>query len=492
MTDTAFDSWGEAIKVADAVLYEGYMLYPYRASSDKNRLRWQFGVLVPPTVSAHLGESSFTRTEALCEVGARATLRLRARFLHVMTRSVEVRGADGAFTPVPRLTIGDTEHISWDEAVERDVEAEFPIAGLLTAIAGVPFEFPGGVEVEELDGARVVRRCEALRGLITASASPLDGPFDAVRLRVVISNTTPAESAQTRQAILPTSLIGTHMLLGVAGGHFLSLTDPPEWAREATDGLANEGAWPVLVGSPERRDTMLSAPIILYDFPTIAPESPQPLFDGTEIDEILTLRTMTLTDEEKRQARASDGRVGSLLDGIDAMPPELLDRLHGTIRYLRRVAGGGSEVMSTGERSEVMSAGERSEVMSADAQRVDTSVNGNCGDATANEALTPWWDPSVDGAVAPETDVVIIDGGAISKGSRVELQPRLHGADAQDMFLVGKTATVQAVVLDVDGSHHVAVTVDDDPANDVHVAQGRFRYFAPTELRPVRTTEAGP
>jgi hypothetical protein len=464
VTDTAFESWGEAIKVADVVLYEGYMLYPYRASSDKNRLRWQFGVLVPPNASSHLGESSFTRTEVLCEPGSGATLRLKARFLHVMTRAVEVRSADGAFTPVQSLTIGETEHISWEEAVEREVEADFPIAALLTAIAGMPFEFPASTEVEELDGARIVRRCATLRGLITASATLLDGPFGAVRLRVVVSNTTPSDSAQTRQSALATSLIGAHMLLGMAEGRFLSLTDPPAWAREATDALVNEGAWPVLIGDPERRDTMLSAPIILYDFPSIAPESQQPLFDGTEIDEILTLRTMTLTDDEKRQARATDARVGGLLDGVDTMPPELLDRLHGTIRYLRHVTGDGT---SGGEHDLVASDG-------------------------VVAPPTPWWDPSVDGAVNPEVDTVVVNGAAICKGSRVELRPRLNGTDAQDMFLVGKTATVQAVILDVDGSHHVAVTVDGDPANDVHVAQGRFRYFAPTELRPLGPTEVGP
>jgi len=41
-----------ARQVADAVLYEGYLLYPYRASARKNQIRWQWGVLVPLAYAA--------------------------------------------------------------------------------------------------------------------------------------------------------------------------------------------------------------------------------------------------------------------------------------------------------------------------------------------------------------------------------------------------------------------------------------------------------
>ncbi len=52
------DRLQQARTVADAVLYEGYLLYPYRASSDKNRTRWQFGVLGPPGAADRgLGEA---------------------------------------------------------------------------------------------------------------------------------------------------------------------------------------------------------------------------------------------------------------------------------------------------------------------------------------------------------------------------------------------------------------------------------------------------
>ena len=83
---------------------------------------------------------------------------------------------------------------------------------------------------------------------------------------------------------------------------------------------------------------MLSAPIILSDYPQIAPESPGDLFDGTEIDEILTLRIMTLTDAEKQAMIAVDDRV-AVLERTEALAPEQLMRLHGTIRNLRPVLG---------------------------------------------------------------------------------------------------------------------------------------------------------
>jgi len=162
---------------------------------------------------------------------------------------------------------------------------------------------------------------------------------------------------------------------------------------------------------------------------------------------------MTLTDEEKRQARATDDRAGALLDRIDTMPPELLDRLHGTIRYLREVTGTPAAVPEPVE------------------------------DEAAGEV--PWWDPGADESVDPDTDHVVISGVPVAKGARVRLVPRPGGTDAQDMFLAGLAATVQAVIRDVDGAVHVAVTVDDDPGADLQLLQGRFRYFDPAELEPL-------
>jgi hydrogenase maturation protease len=157
---------------------------------------------------------------------------------------------------------------------------------------------------------------------------------------VRVVNHTPLDDAggaggASRDDALLRSLVSTHTILVVRGGEFISLLDPPEVWREAAAACRNVGTWPVLVGEEGDHDTMLSSPIILYDYPQVAPESPGDLFDATEIDEILTLRILTLTDEEKRAAAAVDGRVRELLVRTETLAREELLGLHGTVRGLR-------------------------------------------------------------------------------------------------------------------------------------------------------------
>lgn len=104
---------------------------------------------------------------------------------------------------------------------------------------------------------------------------------------------------------------------------------------------------------------------------------------------------------------------------------------------------------------------------------------------TGIDGSAPWWDPAADSSVDPETDAVLVGDVEVAKGSAVVLRPG-RGTDAQDAFLAGMRGTVQAVVHDVDGMVHVAVSLDDDPAADLQLAHGRFRYFRPDELEAVR------
>ncbi|MEU7456201.1 hypothetical protein [Streptosporangium roseum] len=439
-----------ARRVADAVLYEGYLLYPYRASAAKNRVRWQFGVLVPPGFTA-TAEPSASVTECLLERADDAVVRLRLRFLHVRTRSVE-RAEGGGHRPVAELTSGERTYLTFEEATEREVEAVLPISALLDAEQTVEVRVPGDRSAElilapsgEREG-RVVSEHLPLRAALRAGAERVPGPYGLVRLRVRVENTAGWDGPEAaREQALRRSLISAHLLIGVTGGAFVSLLDPPEWARPMAQDCRNVHTWPVLVGEPGHRDVVLSSPIILYDYPDIAPESPGDLFDSTEIDEILHLRTLTLTDEETRQARATDPRAAQLIDMVGDMPPELVERLHGVIRYL---------------------------------------------DTPAREAATPWWDPAADAGVSPETDSVTVSGVEIAKGSRVRLVPGRRRADAHDMFLAGRTAQVEAVLLDLDGARHLAVTLDEDPGADLHRSHGRFLYFAPDEVEPLGDGEA--
>jgi hypothetical protein len=438
----------QAKAIADAILYEGYLLYPYRASATKNRMRWQFGVLMPPALAAAgVGEHADSSTECVVERGS--VLHARVRFLHLQTRSVEVPDGDG-FREVPSLVVDGTEHTSWDEAVEREIDAVVPFAQLIAGV-DVPLTIESYEDIEHVEGARIVRRRWALQGVLELRGQTLAGPYGAMRLTARVANTSPDPSTK-REVALRRAMIAAHTLLSVDSGGFVSSLDPPEWAKPYVGACRNERSWPILVGEPGSRDTVLCSPIIIYDHPAIAEESAGNLYDGTEIDEILTLRTMTLTDDEKRAARATDERAREIIDRVDGMPQELLDRLHGTIRYLR-------DATAPKEPPELREITDKPDV--------------------------PWWDPGADTSVNPETDSVNVGGVEIRKGSRVRLRPGQRRSDAQDMFLAGRSATVQSVFLDVDGKSYLAVTLDDDPGADLDVSHGRFRYFAPEEVEPL-------
>ncbi|WP_211264108.1 hypothetical protein [Streptosporangium amethystogenes] len=451
-----------ARRVADAVLYEGYLLYPYRASAAKNQVRWQFGVLVPPGFTS-TAEHPASVTECLLEGATYAVAHLSLRFLHLRTRGVE-RAEDDGYWPVQQLRNGQRTYLSFDEATEREVETVLPVAGLLDAPERViEVGIPGDRVIEPIVASsgevvgRVVSEHLPLHAELRVSAELVPGPYDLVKLRARVANTDDWKPlGAPREQALRHSLISAHLLIAVTAGAFVSLLDPPEWARPAVETCRNEHTWPVLVGEPGHRDVMLSSPIILYDHPDIAPESPGTLFDSTEIDEMLHLRTLTLTDEETREARATDPRVAELIDMVTGMPPELVERLHGAIR---------SVDATTDPRGEPP-------WQEGDLQN-------------RPEVLTPWWDPAGDATVSPETDSVTVCGVAVSRGSRVRLVPGRRRADAHDMFLAGRTAHVEAVLLDLDGAHHLAVTLDEDPGADLHRSHGRFLYFAPDEIEPL-------
>ncbi|HEY4017757.1 MAG TPA: hypothetical protein VGM75_03670 [Pseudonocardiaceae bacterium] len=438
--------------VADAVLYEGYLLYPYRSSSTKNQVRWQFGVLMPPAFAAGgSGERDTLFVDFLAEPGPTAVLHVRVRFLQLQDRQVCSPGG-----PVDSLTVRGEEVTSWQEAVEQEADLSFAVSDLLAAERVTPITIPAGSETESLpdEAGRIVRGRAALAAAVRASASTLPGPYGGVQVRLTVANTSTARDAD-RDAALRTALIACHAVVVLRDGRLISLLEPPEWARPAATACGQDGAWPIMLGDEHARDMLLVSPIILDDYPSIAPESPQNLFDGTEIDEILTLRTLALTDDEKREARATDPRAKQIIDNVDTMPPELWDRLHGTVRYLRAV---------TDEVDAVPEFREPGEIQQPDA---------------------PWWNPAADESVSPETDSVPINGVSVAKGSRVILRPGLKRADAQDMFLAGRIAVVQSVIFDVDGDIHLAVTLENDPGAELELLQGRFRYFAPEEIEPL-------
>jgi len=327
-------------QIADAVLYEGYILWPYRRSALKNQRRWTFGGVYPRAHSAaHPDDRWVMRTQCLLEGGEEAAVDVRVCFLHVVERSV-ARVTPGGLEPVDELTVGDRRYLAWDEAVEREIVVPRLAVHELLAGRRAPIAIAAGSEQEDLvdpSGRRagaLVRRWQPLEGAVEVGAERAAPGL--LRVTVSISNTTPWEGG-AREDVLRRTFCSTHTVLRAAGGAFVSLTDPPEPLREAAEGCRNDGTWPVLVGEPGERHTLLSSPIILEDHPRVAPESPGDLFDGGEIDQMLVLNILGLTDEEKAEMRDTDPRAREILERTEALSEEELLRLHGAIRELRMV-----------------------------------------------------------------------------------------------------------------------------------------------------------
>jgi hypothetical protein len=486
-------------RIADAVLYEGYILYPYRASAQKNRSRWQWGVIMGPGyAAADPSERSFTQAEVVLEHSGQPSAAIVLRFLQVQRRSTEA----GAASSEAEASEAAAAAPAWDEAVEREIEVTVGRDELLGAGYVHDFAIDGGQEREPLaererpGGAPsgggpgyVIRRREPLAGRVSVRAFPIEGPWQAVRLQVRVENRTTADPVPPRREdALPTALVAAHVIMTARGGEFISMIDPPEWAKSAVAECENVGGWPVLADPGGGRDIVLSSPIILYDHPEVAPESPGELYDGLEIDEILTLRTLALSDDEKLQARATDARAAALIDRVEAMDAGDIVKLHGAVRSPRPAPPGRETHGPAGRETGGQAGRGTGDPATAGGQVMVARTNAAGEPEWIGDPDVPWWDPGADASVSPDTDTVNIGGHQIGRGSKVRLQPGKRRSDAQDMFLIGRTAEVQAVLLDVDDNPYLAVTLDDDPDQDLRIAHGRFLYFAVDEVEPCEPT----
>ena len=452
------DVFAPALAVANAVLYEGYLLYPYTASAPKNRIRWQFGVVVPRAyLSANTGETAEQQTEVLVEAdGATASVTVRLRFLQVEARRVEAARGD-TFEPVESLKAGGATYLSFDEAFERELTTSFDATAAAEQV--VPIAIGGGITEELLrdDTGTVVGRIErerwALSGTLTLRADAVPGADALRKLRVRVENES-AVVAGERSGALRTAFVSTHVLLAVQGGRFVSVLDPIPAAADATKTLVNRHLFPVLVGDKaadeQRAALMFSSPIILYDFPAVAPQTDSDAFDATEVDELLTLSVLSLPDAERDEARATDPRARAIIERAERFSMQDLARVHAGTLY------------RVGE----------SDPFPAD-QPFPARNPFGFGAADPFAALD-----------VPAIDCVFVGGVKVSKGSSVRLHPKRR-ADAWDMFLRDKVATVRAIHQDVEDVLYVAVTVDEDPASDLHDWYGRSFFFYPDEVEPL-------
>lgn len=387
-------------QICRAVLYEGYLLYPYRPSR-KDRLRWNFGCVFPRASGLRESGRDGWRLGAQCLVRGDPTARLTGRLRFLRLATVRRPGPSGE---------------AWEEAGEQVITACARLDEL-TEASRRPFHLPRS---RRADGP-LLRECASLDGALIMQAEPLGDRLWKISLE--IENETPTEATE-REALLPQTMLSAHVLLALESGAFVSLIDPPEDCASAVKTCRAGGLWPVLVGRAGSHDSMLCAPIILYDYPQIAPQSPGDYFDGTEIDEMLALRVLTLSDEERQAIASRDPRGGNLLRRTEQLTRQALSSLHGTMR------------------------------------------------------------PNPAGP--PGLDSVRVAGAQVRPGDKVRLRPQRQ-ADPFDIMLAGEVATVESIQQDLEDRIHVAVTIDADPGRELGQAQqiGHRFFFAIDEIEPL-------
>ena len=442
-------------RIVRAVLYEGYILYPYRPSAAKNRQRFTFGRVYPQAYSeAQNGaEPCAMQTQVLVQHTTETppTLRIRVSFLHPTARTVgrfaeplTALPDEPTYERVRALRIGERMYQTWQEAVEQTVALR-PLDLSDVIEETFSFSFPASRLFELIldDAGQIVggliREQQALEGGVRVAAETVDETTRRVTVR--IENRTPMPDAMPEddEAVVMRTLASAHTILTVEDGVFLSLLEPPDAYAEAAAACVNTGTWPVLVGENGETGTMLSSPIILYDYPELAPESPGDFFDGLEMDEMLTLRILTMTDAEKDEMRQADEVGRHLLQRTEAMSGEQRMNLHGAIREMRpaRASAGGDG---------------------------ETEPWDFFGNSTRVERVT-------------------VNGTSYETGARVCIRPKSR-ADIMDMALEGRLAEIEAIEQDFEGRIHLALILHDDPGADL----GRMRqpghrfFFAPDDV----------
>jgi hypothetical protein len=434
-------------KIADAVLYEGYILYPYRPSSIKNQQRWNFGTLFPRQFAEAQKpvETCSFHAEVLVEGKAESLLTARLRFLQIVPAGSE-EGWDEGFARARTLEpvrlaemsggLDRVLDLAEPAAEERErVPAQFretPLTGKLT------------LRVEELRAGEL-RAGELRAGELSA------GEFHSglYRLSVSLANETPLAGPETmsRRDAQASAFTSAHLLLHIEGGAFVSLLDPPSAVQAEVAACRNQGVFPVVAGDEGDRSHVLCSPIILYDYPQIAPESAGDFFDGTEMDEMLALRVMTLTDEEKAEMRRSDPHARAILERTEMLPAEHLMKIHGAVREMRPVP------------------------------QAETA------DAAEFDGVMESWDPFAD---RPPVDCVRVFGVDVRRGDRVRLWPQKR-ADIMDIAMEGKVAIIEAIEQDLEDNLQFAVVLEDDPGMDMGMLRqaGHRFFFTPDEVEPL-------
>ena len=328
------------------LLYEGYALYPYHRSAIKNQKPVPFGGVFPGDYNAY-NEHAHSTMQTQCMVKGREDLLINidVRFLHLkkielFEHVIQKENTYDDFVPVYNLSINENLYQSGWQTIERRLSTgHLTISGLMKKKV-ILIEFDSIYDSKNLidqNGevtAKQISSASAIKGAVVIEAAPLENMQDAFRITVNIANTTPVENAEavSRDEVISQSFLSTHTILKTTDAEFISHQNPGEKWKASIAACQNINTWPILID--ESNSTLLSSPIILYDYPQINPQSQGDLFDSTEIEEALLLHVNLLSDEEKKRIGQSDEKLQAMLQKVSEITPEELINFHSGLKNI--------------------------------------------------------------------------------------------------------------------------------------------------------------
>lgn len=422
--------------LVSSLLYEGYALYPYTPGATKNATPTPFGIVYPPAYAE------------------RAT----STFDHLRLECVLETDPGAAEEPELKVTVcflqaAGVRH----KAVERRLELGPVRVGEPAGTgAGREFEFEGD---------------PALAGRMRCRVEALEDP-GLWRVRVCVHNTTEIDPQVERPEALVASLLSTHVVVEATSGRFVSPLERDGAAGAAVEACDNVNTFPVLA-SPDD-DAVLAATIVLPDHPRIAPESLGNLFDNTEIEEALLLHVQVLSESERAEIGAQDPAVREMIERAAAATPDDVLSLHGLMKP--------SEALAAAAASRPLEA-DPAQASADDAPPFSVPDVPEFAEPGAELPPDPG-PPREPGHPNPGEATLELDGVTFHKGAKVILRPGTD-RDVFDRMLDGRTATIERLYLDYEDGAHIAVTVDDDPAQELFRETGRYLFFKAGEVEAV-------
>ncbi|MEP6950700.1 MAG: hypothetical protein ABI863_15550 [Ginsengibacter sp.] len=330
--------------ITRTLLYEGYALYPYHRSAIKNQKPIPFGVVFPQRYNIYNAHAhSKMQTQCIVTGSDDLTINISMRFLHLKKTELFEKvpaheAVEDNFIPVYNLNISDKFYQAGWQTAERKINTgDLQISQLIKNKKVIPVEFDEMYDSKYFydksgKAAKQINSISGIKGSVIIEAAPAGNMQNTFRLTVTVINTTPVENAEqvTRDEVLSQSFLSTHTVLQTRNAVFISHQNPGEKWEETISGCENINTWPILID--ESNTTLLSSPIILYDYPRINPQSLGDLFDSTEIEEALLLHVAVLSDEEKQQIARGDEKLQAMLTRVSQVTPKEMINFHSGLK----------------------------------------------------------------------------------------------------------------------------------------------------------------